>query len=59
MTDILLRLRETLTSAPTDEAMWERIVVERRDAANEIDRLRGIIQYLAAVAAHAQDASGA
>ena len=37
--DIVERLRETLTGEDTDEAMWQRIVRERREAADEIVRL--------------------
>jgi len=40
MTDIVERLRETLTGEDTDEAMWQRIVSERREAADVIVALR-------------------
>ena len=40
MTDIVDRLRETLTGEDTDEAMWQRIVRERREAADAIEALR-------------------
>jgi hypothetical protein len=38
--DIVDRLRETLTGEDTDEAMWERIVRERQEAAGAIVALR-------------------
>lgn len=38
--DIVARLRETLTGEDTDEAMWQRIVRERREAADAILALR-------------------
>lgn len=38
--DIVDRLRGTLTSEPTDDAMWERIIRERREAADTIVALR-------------------
>jgi hypothetical protein len=38
--DIVVRLRGTLTGEPTDEAMWQRIVRERREAADTIVALR-------------------
>ena len=40
MTDIVDRLRETLTGEDTDEAMWQRIVTERKEAAETIVSLR-------------------
>lgn len=40
MTDIVERLRETLTGEDTDEAMWQRIVTERKKAAETIVSLR-------------------
>ena len=39
-TDIVARLRETLTGEDTDEAMWKRIIRERREAADTIEALR-------------------
>jgi hypothetical protein len=39
-TDIVARLRETLTGEDTDEAMWRRIAAERAEAANTIHALR-------------------
>lgn len=39
-TDIVTRLRETLTGEDTDEAMWQRIVRERAEAADTIEALR-------------------
>jgi len=38
--DIVTRLRETLTGEDTDEAMWQRIIRERREAADTILALR-------------------
>lgn len=38
--DIVPRLRETLTGEDTDEAMWQRIVRERAEAADTIVALR-------------------
>jgi hypothetical protein len=38
--DIVIRLRGTLTSEPTDDAMWQRIIQERREAADTIVSLR-------------------
>lgn len=40
MTDIVKRLSETLTGEDTDEAMWQRIVTERKEAAETIVSLR-------------------
>ena len=40
MTDIVMRLRETLVGEDTDEAMWRRIASERREAADTIEALR-------------------
>jgi len=39
-TDIVARLRETLTGEDTDEAMWRRIARERAEAADTIVALR-------------------
>lgn len=40
MSDIIARLRETLTGEDTDESMWLRIIAERREAADAIEALR-------------------
>ena len=49
MTDIVEMLRQTLVGEDTDEAMWARIARARREAANEIERLRAalmrVLQY--------------
>lgn len=40
MSDIVERLRQTLTGEDTDEAMWKRITMERKEAAETILSLR-------------------
>jgi hypothetical protein len=55
MRDIVERLREPLTGEPTDEAMFVRIARERADAASEIQRLRGLLRYVATIAESAAD----
>ena len=40
MTNIVERLRSTLSNEPSDDALWDRVIEERHDAALEIERLR-------------------
>lgn len=50
MTDIVKSLRCTLTDHATDDEMWERVIREREEAADEITRLRAENERLRAEA---------
>lgn len=47
MNDIVERLRSTLSNEPSDDALWDRVIEERHDAALEIERLTNALREIA------------